>query len=415
MNILYLFHAPPVKNDFSRFGLKAFDDAGHTIQCLELGNLILPKLQSNRNDYVDFPVSIVAPEKKDCMPSLEKFVAQADYVVAVIQSRGLTKGNLRVFQLLARHKAKVILLSFTRLPTAEKPDARWYMKFREIYKRVAHFDIRNSILARMPAAILKCCEADYVVCEGRLNKSQNNLISESTYQFSVIGNDIASIIPFLSKGARRDHIVYVDQCQDQHPDFIEMNGSNCIKTEPFENNLNRVFNALEAQIKLPVVIAAHPRRKRSQSVKDTFADRPLIFDKTMALIAESALVITHTSTCFFACIALRKPMLIVADRQHYNGFRSARLHLHGFASKLRQPLIFSDDPDLDEKLRALDFTADEDLYASIEEEYIPPLRRESGVTSTWDHVVAELNRAYQKDTPHMTGKHLSENGVNYEC
>ncbi len=399
MNILFLFHAPPIESDILRFGIRAFINAGHNVRCLDLGKLILPKLQSSRSHYDGFAVSIEAPEKKDCISRLETLVTQADYVVAILQSRGLTKGNLQIFRLLARHHAQVILLSFTNLPKASVPDARWYVKMREVYKRICQIDVRNSLLTRMPIALFQCRPADYVVTNGSIQDTHNNLISDSTSSFSVISKDIADVVPYLGKNSQHEHIVFIDQYLDQHSDFIEMNGSNPIKAEPYENNMKRVFSALEAQMDRPVLVAAHPRRKRSSLYNDTFAGRPLIIDKTIAMVAASALVITHTSTCFFACIALRKPMLIVADRQHYNGFISARLHLHGFASKLRQPLIFSDDPDLDEKLLALDFTVDEGLYASIEEEYIPSLRRNDGATSTWDHVVAELenvHKAHQK-------------------
>ena len=103
---------------------------------------------------------------------------------------------------------------------------------------------------------------------------------------------------------KKKNIVFIDQYEDNHPDYKSMNISTVSKKK-YYHSLNNFFNNIESKTKKKVVIAAHPRAPNSR----TFGKRKIYYNKTYKLIKESYLCLTHDSAAINFAIAHEKPLL----------------------------------------------------------------------------------------------------------
>ena len=102
--------------------------------------------------------------------------------------------------------------------------------------------------------------------------------------------------------------------------------------------INLLFEELERMLRLPVVIAAHPRATGNPAA--TFNGRTVISGNTCRLVRDAALVLTHCSTANNFTVIYKKPAVVVTtdglERSFYGPY------IQGMAKSLGAPLINMD-------------------------------------------------------------------------
>jgi hypothetical protein len=114
------------------------------------------------------------------------------------------------------------------------------------------------------------------------------------------------------------HIVFLDEYVPFHPDYVANRRPPPNTAAEYYPKLTGLFTALERQLGLPVIIAAHPRSKYNAD-RDYFGGRPVVRGETCALVKNAALVLTHCSISNNFTVAFRKPALILST----DGLRSS--------------------------------------------------------------------------------------------
>ena len=182
--------------------------------------------------------------------------------------------------------------------------------------------------------------------------------------------------------------VFIDQNRPYSPDQIELKSKNKIDADTYFHNLCRLFDRVESELGLQVIIAVHPRAAyRNDSSR--FNGRKMIVGETARLIGESKLVIGHQSTAIGFAVMFKKPVLIVTSEQLYNLQVWQKYYYDLMAESLGTKLHYFDEPESVELGQALEI--DEKAYAVYMENYI----KESCVPDApyWQIAVNELAQA----------------------
>ncbi len=104
--------------------------------------------------------------------------------------------------------------------------------------------------------------------------------------------------------------VFLDEYLPFHPDFFRQKVLPPIKADEYYPLLNKFFRLIEKQLKLKVIIAAHPR-SHSEKLSESFERRELVFGRTIELVKESKLVLAHSSTSLNFANLFYKPVIFL--------------------------------------------------------------------------------------------------------
>lgn len=193
----------------------------------------------------------------------------------------------------------------------------------------------------------------------------------------------------LALPADQPQIVFLDQNFPFHSDFKVLKRRPPATPERYFPSLQRFFDALEADLDMPVIIAAHPRAAYASDpgtgVK-YFGQRKLCQGNTLALVCESSLVLTHTSTAVNFAVMARRPVLVMTTNELEKD-EGATIRLIADTLGLR-PLNIDDLP-LGWNKNLLSF--DEQAYTAYFEKYI----KEPGSPDLpfWQILLADLNKS----------------------
>lgn len=112
---------------------------------------------------------------------------------------------------------------------------------------------------------------------------------------------------------------------------------NSIDQEEYLADMNHLFDRLEAEYKLPVIIAAHPK---SGYGEDDFHGRRIILYKTPALLKYAEFVLAHYSTSLIDLVLQRKPVVFLYSEAYMNSpSQTILITTSEYARLLNAPLV----------------------------------------------------------------------------
>lgn len=122
------------------------------------------------------------------------------------------------------------------------------------------------------------------------------------------------------------YAVFVDQNLIHHPDFITNQVVHSFSAEEYYGELNKYLSDFSKSKGIPVVIAAHPRRKddAEQDFNSKFA---LYYNQTAHLIKHAQVVLMHYSTAINYVVIFKKPVLFLDSDLFNNSNIKAFIHL----------------------------------------------------------------------------------------
>lgn len=104
-------------------------------------------------------------------------------------------------------------------------------------------------------------------------------------------------------------VVFLDEFFPLHPDLLHLLQVDLsVETSSYRNSLSSFFSKLEEEVGMKVVIAAHPK---SNYTIDDFDGRKIVYGKTMELVQQSSLVLTHGSSSVNFAVLTNKPIVFL--------------------------------------------------------------------------------------------------------
>lgn len=130
---------------------------------------------------------------------------------------------------------------------------------------------------------------------------------------TIIGLDYFDVLQYeeLKRTAKQqgNYIVFLDIMLCDHPDIARLGYDNTVIKEEYFRLLNKYFTRLEAQWKMPVVIAAHPKA----AYTNEFENRKILSDRSAELVSNATFVLTHGSlSVSYALLAHKKIFYLTA-------------------------------------------------------------------------------------------------------
>lgn len=137
---------------------------------------------------------------------------------------------------------------------------------------------------------------------------------------------------------------------------------NSIDKKEYLDDMNHLFDRIEAEYNLPVIVAAHPK---SGYGENDFNGRKIILYKTPALLKYSELVLAHYSTSLIDLVLQKKPVIFLYSEAYMNSpSQTILITASEYAKMLNAPLI---DIKKDEKIEV---SFNEEAYDRFIEEHI---------------------------------------------
>lgn len=184
----------------------------------------------------------------------------------------------------------------------------------------------------------------------------------------------------------KKYVVFLDQNLLNHTDFIREKIELKISREEYYEELNTLFDKIESQFSLSVVIAAHPRANTDQ-YHILFKNRDILYGNTSLLVRDCEFCITHYSTAINFAVIYNKPILFVTSNQLMKYDIDKYIQL--FSNTLGQIQI---NLSVSYKLPQF-FAIDKELFQNYKIKYI---KKNNIEMSTWDifykqYLLKELN------------------------
>lgn len=162
------------------------------------------------------------------------------------------------------------------------------------------------------------------------------------HQYSINHPDYEKYLQ-IKEGQRiieKPFVVFIDEYFPYHPDFPEINPEiDCDQiAEIYYPSMNRIFDIIEKQTGMPVVIAAHPMADYSNN---PFNGREIMMYKTAELVRDTSYVCMHHGFCVSYVALFDKPMCFIVNE----GIRESKYCYENVvinAQMMGMPLIDSD-------------------------------------------------------------------------
>lgn len=368
LKLLYLIKRPLKKRDLDRFGINFMRGQGHGVTVLDMSEAVHPEIANERCEETENCGITVRAIKNWREFDLEQSAfAESDLVFFLIQSYGLSRTTYRPLRMLARTKTPYLIMAPVYFPGSSERTAM-SQQVKSTFSRLRLMDPLNSIIARLPRRWMRLPAARYKVLNGLKSCHPNDLDGPETQEILTHTHDYDICMSKTTAGGRpKNQAVFLDQYMPYHPDAAAIGIAGKLDPEPYYRLLRRLFDRIENELGLKVVIAAHPRSDY-ENHPGVFGNRDIFQEKTFELIAESKLVLTHTSTAVSMAIVMHKPVMILAtqDILKYNFY--FKPWLESISETLGTPLRFFDDPAETDLSGALEIN--EDAYGQCVADYM---------------------------------------------
>ena len=319
--VIFLVQWPVTPFEEKRWGFSILRQAGFDVKVYDLSRLINARAvalyappDALKADYIR---KIESYGELDSMMSID-----APSSVFVDYITGYTDFGLnleRVFRCIKKNSARYLFVSSGPLPiTASSVGTTARLK-RRLLKALnpaslADFIVKRAIvkLTRMGVLYPK----PYLIFGGESEPLSGYLRKRGISEGSVVPVHTFDYDTYLdyvrgsgAGSAKDDTCVFLDEAATHHSDFAIL-GISPVQAGGYYAAMNALFNAIEKNTGLKVVVAAHPKSCYEKEGA-VFGGRPLVKGKTLELVAKSSLVVAHGSTSVSFAVLFDKPVLFV--------------------------------------------------------------------------------------------------------
>ena len=314
--ILFFYDSAFSRRDYARFGIELLEKNGFKVEVWDLEKLVVKiNVAYTPPDPFSFPGLRMFNNKTVLRKGIEE-LHEDDLVILIGFS---SPRYFDVHKLLSASKADYAVFRANFLPRNKSNG--WFGEIKRGGKRISQigfFDSVDVLYNIFCSKMFSLRPATFVLCGGKKSFLQSSLVGETTkiiwahtldYDLYLRGEE--------EESEEEDIAVFLDEYHPFHPDwFLWGYTKNPLNPEKYYAQLCALFDKIEEEVGLRVVIAAHPRSVYEKH-PDYFKGRTLHRGKTRELIRKSKLVITHASTANNFAVLYKKPVLFVTDSISY--------------------------------------------------------------------------------------------------
>jgi hypothetical protein len=315
-DIVFAVQVPLTARDRDRYGFAFFQQQGLRVGVLDAADEVMPMLGPHRreqyDDWTDIDIQVL-PAGGD-WSAARRMLKGAKLIINHIGSGYPQPGNLSTLRLIAASKTPVLLTASNIHPAAvSRPAASTR---RSLWQRLRRAGIANSVLARLPLAVLGLRHAEFVVLGARRSSASMPLIGPRTHCIQAHAQDYDQGLRYLNLDRREsDNIaVYIDVFMGFHPDSIADGLGLPVRPESFYPRLRVLFDRIEQELGLEVVISAHPRSDYTDK-PDLYGNRRIISGQTVDLIKACKLALGIHSTASSFAVMFNKPLMVLSTQE----------------------------------------------------------------------------------------------------
>ncbi|CAA7621672.1 hypothetical protein [Magnetospirillum sp. UT-4] len=383
--IVYVVQSPLTGRDRDRFHIDGFLAAGFAIDVIDCGQLMFPHIPFERDHYRDWTdLAIVVPRRWQEVRALAARLDEAALIVFLAQSFGAWSANLPALRAVSRAKAPFLIMQGNIVPMlsmAPTAAERWKARLTHPF----HMRPLESLIRRLPLGLLGIRPADFVVYDGRCSIRPNPLVGPRTRRILAHSYDVETWRRRIAQGRpdRSDIAVFLDQNIPYHRDMKDT--GDCVALAgAYHAAMRGLFDRIEAELGLEVVIAAHPRAEYGDS--QPFGRRRMVVGDTPGLVAASRLVIGHWSTAASFAVLAGVPLLFCVFSPLLAFHPQIRNMTFGLAGSIGKAVELVDDPAAVDLARALE--VDPEAYGRYRENYLKT--GDSRDAPLWEIVLDEV-------------------------
>lgn len=359
--VAYLIEDVANPRNRQRFGIDALLAQGIQVHVIELSGLTFPEVPRDRACYHDpLPFRLDVVSDWSGLARVAPSLAGADTIISLISTGALDPRSIPVYRAIARSGRPYMVISSNAFPGFGGGGGGL-----SLGQRLKAFRPLHSLTARLDPAWLGIPKAAWVVHGGEKSKIPNRFVGPRTREVWAHAMDYEAALPEMGQPERLI-AVFLDEYHPFHPDVIGMGGTHPTPPDYYYARLRELFDRIEAELGLEVVIAACPRAEYDDK-PGLFGTRTVLKHATARLVAESRLVLAHRSTAIAFAIIFEKPVMQVAHRTSYEA-PEQKPYFDSFAEILGKPIRFIDDPAAVDLSGALDF--DRARYGQYMRDYV---------------------------------------------
>lgn len=371
--IIFFLGYPLSQRDYKRFGFETLAENGFLVEAWNL----LPVFNKNFNaahagEVFEFKGCQVFRNMKQFEGAMAS-LSGSDLVIFMI---GYTYSSKKIYQVFSRFGVDYAVIRSNVSPGFQVPTVSLGVVERllslfswenlKYYGRLSLW--QDYFLSKSPFKFSGIRPAKYILAGGADSYHEGSWLTDETTEIlwlhSMDYDIFLSALQPEKESDRKRTAVFLDEYYPFHPDYAYGNSSSPVSADRYYPQMCRFFEDLEERFSLTVVIAAHPRSEYEKH-PDYFEGRRVVRGKTIELVRDSELVLTHASTAVSFPVLFRKPLMFITDgEQSESRYGDAVKSLAGIFN--RTAINLSERWDLDQSL----FEFDNSIYERYEEKYI---------------------------------------------
>lgn len=384
-HIVYLVESPLDTRDYKRLGMGWMARQGYQVHVLDVADLAFPQMPKDRSGYNGFDnIEIRVIRSMAEFHDASSLLAGARLLICFVVYGERTHPLYRVLSCIDTPYLRSYDSPVPYEDIRSSAHKGLWSLAGDLFWRVRRIGFARAAMLCAQRALRTVKPPDFVIFGGRRSVTMAYPISATTRPIWAHAKDYDLYLEEVRKGCDpQDIAVFIDEYLPYHRDLAAFGNRPPMEDFKYYALLRRLFDRVEAELGLRVVIAACPRADYSDK-PGVFGDRKVIFSATPGLVGSSKLVLAHRSTAINYAVLFRKPVMLTTTREIYNSHHKP--YLNGFAKALGRKLEYIDNLDSIDFAHVFDF--DEAPYAAYQEDYIKTA--ESPIAPFWEIVMSEF-------------------------
>lgn len=358
--VIIIFAAKFDRRDYKRYGIEILKQNGFNVFVWNLIPFMYPKAykEIKSADLLDWENLIYFQNEDEVVNALKKH--KKDTFIYTTVSYSLEVFN--IFRAISKYNIPYCVTGLNaNLPFHQYASPITKRIFRITPRKAFLFLVRN-----MPMKYLGLKTANMVTVIGKGCSISRPEVSKNTKRVYTHSNDFDLYLQIRDqKETATKSAVFLDNYLPYHPDSLYSGEVNPVTADNYNASLNKLFDKIEDELGLNVIIAAHPKSNYSDSF-NPFNNRKIVKGKTVELVKNSDLVILNFSTSVNFAVLFKKPCFIFTTNELEKTVYKD--YINGFSSLFNKVAVNIDSP-FEIKAEEM-YAIDEEAYKKYKNSYI---------------------------------------------
>lgn len=339
--IIFLVEERFSRRDYERFGVELLRKVGYDVLVWDLAHVIHPDFLRGYKppDVSDFTGIVLCRDRRELL-DLCATLTREDLVINLLS---FSYRSLVVYRAVSRSVSEYAVFNANSIPSFVVQKTPW-IKLVEMLKKINIIDkskIWERVCMIMPYYVLGVKAARLLLAGGDMSVKCAYPIDRTTEILRIHTLDYDIYLKEKSVLRTQKPIaVFLDEFTPFNHEYAMFGDSPPINADRYYDLLNRVFESLESQTGLEVVIAECPTSKYDV-YPDYFNGRQRFKGNTVSLVHECSCVLSQHSTAANYAIMFGKPVIFLTskelDASEEGRYIRGRAHWFG-----KEPLFMED-------------------------------------------------------------------------